>query len=240
MFFRCNNMYQPVPSTFSLHCKRFTYISILCFSAFLFSYRPSSSGGPHLHIITPNIAYHGRKHMQSRVASPKTQREEKKLLDEGGCFWDESCFSRLVLVAFHSFFGPRGFHTKLQTFWKGKGYHFVLSFRFSFLAFSLAHFPPYPAISQEACINTKSRCVFPITKKRTFLSKLFLRATVILIETCIGCACTVCTMQVGFFSLLHVTWFVSFANSQQATVDRYTTAYIMRCTSKHRESCATL
>jgi len=43
-------------------------------------------------------------------------------------------------------------------------------------------------------------------------------------------------MQVGFLSLLHVTWFVSFANSQQATVDRYTTAYIMRRTSKYRGS----
>lgn len=146
MFFRCNNMYQPVPSTFPLHCKRFTYISNLCFSAFLFSYRPSSSGGQHLHIIIPNIAYHDRKtHAQPSCFRRNPGEMEKKLLDDGGSLLGRvllfstraCCFSFLLAheasIPNCNHFGGKGGITTL----------FCLSFSF-FSALSLRSFSSIP------------------------------------------------------------------------------------------------
>lgn len=204
MFFRCNNMYQPVLSTFSLHCKRFAYISTLCFPAFLFSlpsiiiWRTASA-----HYYPEHSLSRPRNTCKAKSLSPKTQREEKKLLDDGGLLLVTSLavLDSCLLLSIPFWPTETCFHTKLQTSWRGKGGNttlFCLSF-FSF-RFFFAHFPPYPAISQEALHKHKKQMCFsqlPKKKKRTFFSKTFLPCvTVTMIKTCIGC---LMPMQVWMF-----------------------------------------
>jgi hypothetical protein len=138
MFFCCNNMYQPVPSFSPLHCKRFTYISILLLSAFPFSYRPSSPGGQHLHIITTNTSLsRPRIIRESQFASPRKPGEKKKscLTIYGGLLLGrvlllDSC---LLLVYSSSLFGSRKTIPNCKSSWrKGGKYHFVFLFIFSF------------------------------------------------------------------------------------------------------------
>lgn len=141
------------------------------------------------------------------------------------------CFSFL--------FWPTRLPYQIANILEGKGIPLCSVFSFFFSRFFSRSFSSIPGHKPRGLHKHKKQmCFFQLPKKELFSQNFFFLCDCDL-DRNVHRMC-VYRMQVGFLSLLHVTWFVSFANSQQATVDRYTTAYSMRRTSKYRGSCPTL
>jgi hypothetical protein len=157
------------------------------------------------------------------------RREKKSCLTMVVLLLGESLLFRLVaLLLFSSFWPLRKkacFHTKLQTFWRNRGGEipllFCSFFRFSFLFFSLTHFPPYPKLKRAAIKHKKQMCFSNYQKKR-FFSQTFSPSLCdcdydgnVQRMSCAGCC-------VWFLSLplLHVTCLIENCHPRQAIGDR--------------------